>query len=72
MALPGWGKLGSLPFCDFFWTFLLVVQMLTGFSSCLEQQLCHSNCTCRGDLLDCSNLGLEEVPAEMPTWAVAM
>ncbi|XP_060095486.1 leucine-rich repeats and immunoglobulin-like domains protein 1 isoform X2 [Heteronotia binoei] len=72
MALPGWGKLGSLRFCDFFWTFLLVVQTFPGFSSSLEQQLCHSNCTCRGDLLDCSNLGLEEVPVEMPTWVVSI
>ncbi|XP_015273496.1 PREDICTED: leucine-rich repeats and immunoglobulin-like domains protein 1 [Gekko japonicus] len=72
MALPGWGKLGSLPFFDLFWTFLLVVQMFTGFGSCLEQQLCPSNCTCRADLLDCSNLGLEEVPVEMPTWVVSI
>ncbi|XP_077181213.1 leucine-rich repeats and immunoglobulin-like domains protein 1 isoform X2 [Paroedura picta] len=72
MALPGWGKLGSLPVGDFLWTCLLVVPMFAGLGSCLEQPPCHSNCTCRGDLLDCSDRGLQEVPVEMPTWVVAI
>ncbi|KAJ1109973.1 hypothetical protein NDU88_007330 [Pleurodeles waltl] len=33
---------------------------------------CPSNCTCSGDLLDCSRLGLTELPAPLPTWAVSI
>ncbi|KAJ7317061.1 hypothetical protein JRQ81_003223, partial [Phrynocephalus forsythii] len=74
MALPGWGKLGSsLLFADAFWTGLLVFQTLVvGSCSGLERQPCGSNCTCSGDLLDCSNRGLEDVPADLPTWAVSL
>ncbi|XP_048345591.1 leucine-rich repeats and immunoglobulin-like domains protein 1 isoform X2 [Sphaerodactylus townsendi] len=68
MALLGWGKLGS--FADFVLTFSLVVHTFTGFSSCLEQQQLCFSCTCREDLLDCSNLGLEEVPVGIPSWVV--
>ncbi|XP_061474677.1 leucine-rich repeats and immunoglobulin-like domains protein 1 [Rhineura floridana] len=70
MALLGWGKLGSLLFSDGFWTLFIISQTFLGFGCCVERQLCDSNCTCSGDLLDCSNRGLEEVPKELPTWAV--
>ncbi|XP_053151504.1 leucine-rich repeats and immunoglobulin-like domains protein 1 [Hemicordylus capensis] len=70
MALPGWRKLGSLVCADSFWTFLLVFQTFVGSGFSVEWQLCNSSCTCSGDLLDCSNRGLEEVPKELPTWAV--
>ncbi|XP_062978120.1 leucine-rich repeats and immunoglobulin-like domains protein 1 isoform X2 [Elgaria multicarinata webbii] len=70
MALPGWEKLGSLRFSDAFWTWLLIVQTFVGFGSCLERQLCDSDCTCSGDLLDCSSRGLEKVPQDLPTWVV--
>ncbi|XP_026577844.1 leucine-rich repeats and immunoglobulin-like domains protein 1 isoform X1 [Pseudonaja textilis] len=68
MALPGWGEVRSSPLrgaC--FWTLLLIFQMFVGRGSCVE---CDSNCTCTGDLLDCSNRGLERVPLELPPWIV--
>uniref|UniRef100_A0A8D2LBZ0 Leucine rich repeats and immunoglobulin like domains 1 n=1 Tax=Varanus komodoensis TaxID=61221 RepID=A0A8D2LBZ0_VARKO len=70
MALPGWGKLGSLLLSDAFWSWLLIFQTCVGFGSCFERQPCDSNCTCSGDLLDCSGRGLEKVPEGLPTWAV--
>ncbi|XP_078517613.1 leucine-rich repeats and immunoglobulin-like domains protein 1 isoform X2 [Lissotriton helveticus] len=33
---------------------------------------CPSNCTCSGELLDCSRLGLTELPAPLPSWAVSI
>ncbi|XP_060127311.1 leucine-rich repeats and immunoglobulin-like domains protein 1 [Zootoca vivipara] len=70
MALPGWGKWGSLLFSDAFWTFFILSQTLVGFGCCSERQACDVNCTCSGDRVDCSNRGLEEVPEVLPTWAV--
>ncbi|XP_070594282.1 leucine-rich repeats and immunoglobulin-like domains protein 1 isoform X1 [Erythrolamprus reginae] len=49
------------------WTLLVIFQTLVGTGSCVE---CDSNCSCTGDLLDCSNRGLEKVPLELPTWIV--
>uniref|UniRef100_UPI003BB8AA0B leucine-rich repeats and immunoglobulin-like domains protein 1 n=1 Tax=Pogona vitticeps TaxID=103695 RepID=UPI003BB8AA0B len=73
MALPGWGKWGSRLFADAFWTGLLVFQTLVGSGSALERQPCGSNCTCSGQLLDCSHRGLGEVPTDLPaTWAVSL
>ncbi|XP_066473364.1 leucine-rich repeats and immunoglobulin-like domains protein 1 [Tiliqua scincoides] len=70
MALLEWGKLGSSPLALSFWTSLLIFQTLVGSSSCLEFQLCNTSCACSGDLLDCSKRGLEDIPKELPTWAV--
>ncbi|XP_069823016.1 leucine-rich repeats and immunoglobulin-like domains protein 1 [Dendropsophus ebraccatus] len=30
---------------------------------------CPTSCSCTGDLVDCSNLGLTEVPTHLPAWA---
>ncbi|KAM3843683.1 leucine-rich repeats and immunoglobulin-like domains protein 1 isoform 3-T3 [Vipera latastei] len=68
MALPGWGEMrSSLLRGDALWTLFLIFQVFVGMGSCVE---CDSNCTCTGDILDCSNRGLERVPLELPTWIV--
>ncbi|XP_039184698.1 leucine-rich repeats and immunoglobulin-like domains protein 1 isoform X1 [Crotalus tigris] len=67
MALPGWGEMRSSLLRDAFWTLFLIFQVFVGMGSCVE---CDSNCTCIGDILDCSNRGLESVPLELPTWIV--
>ncbi|XP_056380538.1 leucine-rich repeats and immunoglobulin-like domains protein 1 isoform X2 [Hyla sarda] len=30
---------------------------------------CPTRCSCTGDMVDCSNLGLTEVPTDLPAWA---
>ncbi|KAG9483580.1 hypothetical protein GDO78_009480 [Eleutherodactylus coqui] len=30
---------------------------------------CPTRCTCTGDMVDCSNLGLTQVPSDLPAWA---
>ncbi|XP_074861934.1 leucine-rich repeats and immunoglobulin-like domains protein 1 [Carettochelys insculpta] len=48
-------------------TFLLAA--LAGPGSGSEPR-CASRCTCAAQLLDCSHLGLTEVPRDLPTWPV--
>ncbi|XP_075039503.1 leucine-rich repeats and immunoglobulin-like domains protein 1 [Mixophyes fleayi] len=46
---------------------LLTLHVLMG--SCLTTRTpCPTKCTCIGDLVDCSNQGLTEVPSDIPAW----
>ncbi|KAM5148036.1 leucine-rich repeats and immunoglobulin-like domains protein 1 [Mantella aurantiaca] len=46
----------------------LISRLLLGL--CLDGRApCPGNCTCTGDLVDCSNLGLTDTPTHLPAWA---
>ncbi|KAE8612587.1 hypothetical protein XENTR_v10012906 [Xenopus tropicalis] len=50
-------------------TFLLGILFHLGMGL-PQQPLCPPSCTCTGDLLDCSNLGLTAPPSDLPAWTV--
>uniref|UniRef100_A0A8C8SI05 Leucine rich repeats and immunoglobulin like domains 1 n=1 Tax=Pelusios castaneus TaxID=367368 RepID=A0A8C8SI05_9SAUR len=56
-APPPWMALG------------LLLLLGSGSGSGSESDLrCAARCTCRGEVLDCSRLGLGDLPAELPAW----
>ncbi|XP_018409990.1 PREDICTED: leucine-rich repeats and immunoglobulin-like domains protein 1 [Nanorana parkeri] len=49
-------------------TLCLLSHVLAGL--CLDGRApCPGSCTCTGDTVDCSNLGLSELPDHLPAWA---
>lgn len=67
MARPGAGRMGPPRLPSPCVTVLLLA--LLGPAAGAELR-CASRCTCTGQLLDCSQLGLTEVPRDLPTWPV--
>ncbi|XP_006630714.3 leucine-rich repeats and immunoglobulin-like domains protein 1 [Lepisosteus oculatus] len=61
------GQIGLLPYYFLQLIFLLKLPVHFGLSTDLP---CALNCTCTNDLVDCSNLGLTDIPQDLPVHTV--
>lgn len=59
------GQIGLLPYYFPYLICILELFISSGFSIDLQ---CPLNCTCTGNLVDCSNLGLTDTPLDLPPW----
>lgn len=63
------GRFGCVSRYVFYLILLLELLISRGLGS---EVLCAQNCTCNGDSVDCSNLGLTAVPPDLPVGTVSL
>lgn len=63
------GRFGFVSRYVFYLILLLELLISHGLGS---EELCAQNCTCNGDSVDCSNLGLTAIPLDLPVGTVSL